>query len=54
MDEETENFKVNQYTYDGRTDKQEQSIYLRWMKRDKDNHYTYDGRKDRQGQSIYL
>jgi hypothetical protein len=57
MDEETENFKVNQYTYDGRTDKQEQSIYLRWTKRqtrainipmmveptDKSNQYTYYG-----------
>jgi hypothetical protein len=54
MDEQTDNFKGNQYTYDGRTDKQEQSIYLRWMKRDKGNHYTYDGRTDRQGHSIFI
>ena len=35
MDEQTGNFKGNQYTYDGRTDKQEQSIYLRWTNRQK-------------------
>jgi hypothetical protein len=27
-DEQTDNFKGNQYTYDGRTDRQGQSIYL--------------------------
>ena len=52
MEEQTA--KGNQYTYDGRTDRQEQSIYLRWPKTEKGNQYTYDGRKDRQGKSIYL
>ena len=70
MDEETENFKVNQYTYDGRTDRQGQSIHLRWTNRQKRainiptmdeetenfkvNQYTYHGRTDKQEQSIYL
>ena len=65
MDEQTD--KGNQYTYDGRKDKERQSIYMQWMKTDKGNQlptmdkqtfkgkqYTYDGRTDRQGQSIYL
>ena len=52
MDEQAD--KGNQYTYDGRTDRQGQSIYLRWMKTYKGNHYTYNGRTGRQGQSIYL
>ena len=50
MDKQTD--EGNQYTYDGRTDRQGQSIYLRWPKTDKGNQYTYDGRIDRQGQSI--
>ena len=57
MDYQTE--KVNQYTYNGRTDRQlqGQSIYLRWTNRqtrainipmmdeqtDEGNQYTYDG-----------
>jgi hypothetical protein len=66
MDEQTD--KGNQYSYDGRTDRQGKSIYLRWMNRQtrainiprmdeqtvKSNQYTYDGLTDRQGQSIYL
>jgi CDP-glycerol glycerophosphotransferase (TagB/SpsB family) len=65
MDEQID--KGNQYTYDGRKDKQGQSIYRQWMKTDKGNklptmdkqtnkgnQYTYDGRTDRKGQSIYL
>jgi hypothetical protein len=65
MDEQID--KGNQYTYDGRKDKQGQSIYRQWMKTDKGNQlptmdkqtdkgnqYTYNGRSDRQGQSIYL
>ena len=61
MDEQRD--KGNQYTYNGITDRQGQSIYIRWMKRDKGNQYTYDGRRktreiniptmdeDKQGQS---
>ena len=52
MDEQTD--KGDQYNYDGKTVRQEQSIYLRWMKTDKGNQYTYDGRIDRQGKYIYL
>ena len=61
MDEHTD--KGNQYTYDGRTDRQGQSKYLPRMYKqsrainiptidkqtDKGNQYTYDGRTDRQG-----
>jgi hypothetical protein len=53
MDEQTD--KGNQYTYDGRTERQGQSIYLRWTNRqtrainiptmdeqtEKGNQYTY-------------
>jgi hypothetical protein len=70
MDEQID--KGNQYkcTYDRRTDRQGQSIYLRWTNRQKRainiptmdeetenfkvNQYTYDGRTDKQEQSIYL
>ena len=60
--------KGKHYTYDGRTDRKGQLMYLRWTNRqkrainiptideqtDKRNQYTYDGRTDRQRQSIYL
>jgi hypothetical protein len=66
MNEQTD--KGNKYTYDGRIDKQGQSICRRWTyretrvinipKRDeqteKVNQYTYDRLTERQGQSIYL
>jgi hypothetical protein len=52
MDEQRD--KGNQYTYNGITDRQGQSIYLRWMKTDKGNQYTYDGQTDKTGLSIYL
>jgi hypothetical protein len=66
MNEQIE--KGTQYTYDGLTDRQGQSIYLRWTNRqkraldiptmgeqtDRGNQYNYDGGTDRQGQSIYL
>ena len=60
MDKQT--FKGKQYTYDGRTDRQGQSIYLRWMNRQtrasnipttlKGNQYTYDG--GRQARAINI
>jgi hypothetical protein len=52
MDEQTN--KGNQYTYDGRIDRQGQSIYLQWtnIQTKAINIPTMD--EDRQGQSIYL
>jgi len=64
MDEQTD--KGNQYTYDGRTDRQGKSIYLRWIntqtrainlptmdeQTDKGNEYTYDG--GRQARAINI
>jgi hypothetical protein len=51
MDEQT---KGNQYTYDGRTERQGQSIYIQWNNRQTRaiNIPTMD--EDRQEQSIYL
>jgi hypothetical protein len=60
MNEQTD--KGNQYTYDGKTNRQGQSIYLRWMNRQtrasnkptthKGNQYTYDG--GRQARAINI
>ena len=52
MDQQT--VKKNLYTYIELTDRQGQSIYLRWRKTGKGNQYTYDERTDRQGQSVYI
>ena len=47
MDKQTD--KGNKYTYDGRTDRKGQSIYLRTLK---GNLYTYDG--GRQARAINI
>jgi hypothetical protein len=51
MDEQTD--KDNRYTYDGRKDRQGQSIYLRWTKRQRTaiNIPTIDEKTDNDIQS---
>jgi hypothetical protein len=47
--------KGNQYTYDGRKDKQGQSIYRQWMQTDKGNQLpTMDKQTDKGGILIAL
>ena len=52
MDEQAD--KANHYTYDGRTDRQGQSIYIRWTNKRNKAINIRPMAGDRQGQSIYL